>query len=74
MIPIPRAYSESDTMVRFVNAHVIMTGEFFHSVSYPDIDRGNRGTQQGTFDGLGTLVALAGPKTRIVPQLPRSAT
>jgi hypothetical protein len=32
LIPIPRAHSD-DTMVRFVNNDVIMTGDFYRSIS-----------------------------------------
>jgi cyclase len=67
VIPVPHAYSDGDTIVRFVNADVIMTGEIYHSVSYPNIDRANGGTLQGLLDGLSKMIALAGPKTKIVP-------
>ena len=67
VIPVPRAYSDGDTVVHFVNADVIMTGEIYQSVSYPNIDLANGGTLQGLLDGLSSVVALAGPKTKIVP-------
>jgi cyclase len=66
VIPVPRAYSDGDTVVHFVNSDVIMTGEIYHSVSYPNIDRANGGTLQGLLDGMSMVVALAGPKTKIV--------
>jgi cyclase len=67
VIPVPRAHSDGDTLVHFVKSDVIMTGEIYHSVGYPNIDRGNGGTVQGLLDGLSTLLAIAGPKTKIVP-------
>jgi cyclase len=73
LIPIPRSYSDGDSVVRFVRANVIMTGELYHSVSYPNIDRANGGTLQGLLDGLSAVVAMAGPRTRIVPGHDESA-
>jgi len=37
LIPIPRAHTDGDTMVHFVNADVIMTGDFYRSIQYPNI-------------------------------------
>jgi cyclase len=67
LIPIPAAHTDGDTMVRFVNADVIMSGDFFRSVQYPNIDRVNGGSLAGMLDGLGEIVARAGPKTKIIP-------
>ncbi len=66
-IPVPRAHTDGDTMVHFVNADVIMTGDFYRSIQYPNIDRANGGSLKGMLDGLSQVVALAGPKTKIVP-------
>jgi cyclase len=66
-IPILRAHTDGDTMVHFVNADVIMTGDFYRSIQYPNIDRANGGSLKGMLDGLSQVVALAGPKTKIVP-------
>src|SRR5580704_4702567 len=66
-IPIPRAHTDGDTIVHFVNADVIMTGDFYRSIQYPNIDRANGGTLSGMLAGLSQVVALAGPKTKIVP-------
>jgi cyclase len=67
LIPVPRAHTDGDTMVLFRNADVIMSGDFYRSVGYPNIDRANGGSLNGMLDGLGALIGLAGPNTRIVP-------
>jgi cyclase len=67
LIPVPAAHTDGDTMVRFVNADVIMSGDFFRSVQYPNIDRVNGGSLAGMLDGLGEIVARAGPNTKIIP-------
>jgi cyclase len=66
-IPIRRAHTDGDTMVYFHNADVIMTGDFYRSIGYPNIDRVNGGSLDGMLAGLAQVVALAGPNTKIVP-------
>jgi cyclase len=67
LIPIPAAHTDGDTMVRFINADVIMTGDFYRSVQYPNIDRINGGSLNGMINGLGQIIARAGPNTKIIP-------
>ena len=67
LIPIPKAHTDGDTMVYFHNADVIMTGDFYRSIGYPNIDRANGGSLNGLVDGLSQVVAIAGPKTKIIP-------
>ena len=67
LIPIPRAHTDGDTLVRFPVADVIMSGDFYRSVQFPNIDRNNGGSLNGMIDGLGRLIGLAGPNTKIVP-------
>ena len=67
LIPIPTAHTDGDTMVRFVQNDVIMTGDFFRSVQYPNIDRGNGGQLNGMINGLGQIIARSGPNTKIIP-------
>lgn len=67
LIPIRRAHTDGDTMVYFHNADVIMTGDFYRSIGYPNIDRVNGGSLDGMLAGLAQIVALAGPKTIIIP-------
>ena len=66
-IPVPHAHTDGDTMLHFHNANVIMSGDFYRSGGYPNIDRVGGGSLTGMIDGLGALVALAGPNTKIIP-------
>src|SRR6202140_5234322 len=66
-IPILHAHTDGDTMVQFHVADVIMSGDFYRSAGYPNIDRLNGGSLNGMLTGLATLSDLAGPNTRIIP-------
>jgi cyclase len=67
LIPIPAAHTDGDTMVRFVHDDIIMTGDFYRSIQYPNIDRVNGGSLNGMIDGLGQVIARSGPNTKIIP-------
>src|SRR5262245_28794879 len=67
LIAVPVAHTDGDTMVKFPNADVIMTGDFYRSLGFPNIDRANGGTLNGMLAGLNKIVELAGPSTKIVP-------
>lgn len=67
LIAIPHAHTDGDTLVYFHKANVLMTGDFYRSIQYPNIDRVNGGSLQGLLDGLGFVIGLAGPDTKIVP-------
>ena len=67
LIAIPRAHTDGDTMVRFPTNDVIMTGDFYRSVAYPNIDRINGGSLNGMINGLGVVIGTAGPNTKILP-------
>jgi glyoxylase-like metal-dependent hydrolase (beta-lactamase superfamily II) len=67
LIPVPAAHTDGDTMVRFPGANVIMTGDFYRSVGYPNIDRNNGGSLNGLIAGLNAVIDAAGPSTKIVP-------
>jgi len=67
LIAIPRAHTDGDTIAVFENADVIMTGDFFRSIQYPNIDRANGGSLNGMIDGLGRVLGMAGPNTKIIP-------
>ncbi|MCU1384953.1 MAG: hypothetical protein JWL71_3650 [Acidobacteria bacterium] len=67
LIPVPLAHTDGDTMVYFPNANVIMTGDFYRSIGYPNIDRANGGTMNGMLAGFDAIAALARADTRIVP-------
>ena len=67
LIAVPRAHTDGDTMVYFPGLDIIMTGDFFRSIQYPNVDRNNGGSLQGLIDGLGMVIGRAGPGTKIVP-------
>jgi len=67
LIPVPVAHTDGDTMVYFANADALMTGDFYRSLGYPNIDRGNGGTMNGMLAGFDAIIKLAGPATKIIP-------
>jgi glyoxylase-like metal-dependent hydrolase (beta-lactamase superfamily II) len=67
LIAVPAAHTDGDTMIHFTKADVLMTGDFYRSAGYPNIDRTNGGTLNGMLQGLNAVIDLAGPNTRIVP-------
>lgn len=67
LIPVPAAHTDTDTMVLFTNADVLMTGDLYRSVQYPFLDRGNGGSLKGFIEGLDAIVKQAGSATKIVP-------
>jgi cyclase len=67
LIPIQRAHTDGDTLVYFHGANVLMTGDFYRSIGYPNIDRVNGGSLNGMLDGLGVVIGMAGPNTKIIP-------
>jgi cyclase len=66
-IPIPVAHTDGDTIVRFPVSNVIMTGDFFRSLGYPNIDRANGGSLKGMIAGIEATMKLCGPDTKVVP-------
>ena len=67
LIPVPVAHTDGDTMVYFPSVNVIMTGDFYRSTGYPNIDRGNGGTMNGMLAGFDAIVRLARADTKIIP-------
>jgi glyoxylase-like metal-dependent hydrolase (beta-lactamase superfamily II) len=67
LIPIRRAHTDGDTLVHFVNNDVLMTGDYYRSLGYPNIDRMNGGSLEGMLRGLAVTASLAGPNTKIIP-------
>lgn len=67
LIPVPAAHTDGDTMVYFPNANLIMVGDFYRSLGYPNIDRGNGGTMNGMLAGFDTIVKTGRPDTKIIP-------
>lgn len=67
LIPIRRAHTDGDTLVHFVHNDVLMTGDYFRSIQFPNIDRVNGGSLNGMIEGLGITIGMAGPNTKIIP-------
>jgi cyclase len=67
LIPIRRAHTDGDTLVHFVHNDVLMTGDYFRSIQFPNIDRVNGGSLNGMLEGLGVTIGMAGPNTKIIP-------
>jgi cyclase len=67
LIPIHRAHTDGDTLVYFPTNDVLMTGDYFRSLGFPNIDRTNGGSLSGMLDGLGITIGMAGPNTKIIP-------
>jgi cyclase len=67
LIPVRAAHTGGDTMVRFVNADVIMIGDFYRNFGYPFIDTSNGGSLKGALEGLELTMKTAGPNTRLIP-------
>ena len=67
LVPAPAAHTDGDTFVKFVNGDVIMTGDFYRSIQYPNIDRANGGSLPGLVNALNAVIQMAGPNTKIIP-------
>src|ERR1700722_5287875 len=67
LVPILRAHTDGDTLVYFPNNDVLMTGDYFRSIQFPNIDRTNGGSLSGMIEGLGITIGMAGPNTKIIP-------
>jgi glyoxylase-like metal-dependent hydrolase (beta-lactamase superfamily II) len=67
LIPIRAAHTDGDTVVSFPAHDILAVGDMFRSVGYPYSDLSNGGSLPGMIDGLGTLISLVGPNTRVIP-------
>jgi len=67
LIPIPHAHTDGDTLVHFVNSDILMTGDYYRSLGYPNIDIANGGSLDGMLQGLAVTASMAGPNTKIIP-------
>lgn len=64
---VPNAHTDGDTIVHFVNADVIHTGDVFRTTAFPVIDTRHGGTYRGTIEALDLIYNAAGPSTKIIP-------
>ena len=53
--------------MKFRKNDVLMTGDVYRSVGYPNIDRTNGGSLKGMLEAFDTLIAAAGPNTKVLP-------
>jgi cyclase len=67
LIPVRAAHTGGDTMIRFVNADVIMVGDFYRNFGYPFIDVTNGGSLKGALEALEQTMKIAGPNTKLIP-------
>ena len=67
VIKVPAAHTDGDSIIHFVNANVIHTGDVFRTTGYPRIDADNGGTATGTIETLDLLIEMAGADTKVLP-------
>jgi len=67
LIPLPDAHTNGDLIIRFEQEDVIMIGDFYRNYGYPFVDRQHGGTFAGMLAALDTVLAIAGPDTRLLP-------
>lgn len=66
-IPIPKAHTDGDTLAYFPHNNVIMIGDYFRSLGYPNIDRANGGSLPGMIAGIDKAIGLCNADTKVVP-------
>jgi cyclase len=67
LISVGPAHTDGDTIVRFEHAGVIMIGDFYRNYGYPFVDTSNGGSLDGVLAAVDTVLALAGPNTKLAP-------
>jgi len=65
-IHMPNAHTDGDTIVHFVKADVIHTGDIVWMGLYPWIDVSAGGTVDGTIAACDRMLAMAGERTRFI--------
>jgi glyoxylase-like metal-dependent hydrolase (beta-lactamase superfamily II) len=66
-IHVPRAHTDGDAIVHFVNSDVIHMGDTFFNLMYPFIDTSSGGTVDGVVAACDKVLGLATDKTKIIP-------
>jgi glyoxylase-like metal-dependent hydrolase (beta-lactamase superfamily II) len=70
---VKNAHTDGDSVVFFRRSDVIMTGDIYSTVQYPQFDTADGGSVQGIMDGLNLILDLAVPRhmqeggTMVVP-------
>nr|WP_249804614.1 MBL fold metallo-hydrolase [Bradyrhizobium sp. 23] len=67
LIPLKKAHTDGDTMIKFDESNVIMVGDFYRNYGYPFIDLQEGGTVDGTIEALTVLEANSAPDTKLLP-------
>ncbi len=61
------SHTDGDSVIHFVNADVIHTGDIWFNGFYPFIDVSTGGSIDGLISSVKTLIDLVGDNTRIIP-------
>lgn len=61
------SHTDGDSVIHFVNANVIHTGDIWFNGTYPFIDISSGGSIDGVIGSIRTLIDLADDNTRIIP-------
>ena len=61
------SHTDGDSVIHFVNANVIHTGDIWFNGFYPFIDVSSGGSIDGVISSIRTLINLADDDTRIIP-------
>jgi glyoxylase-like metal-dependent hydrolase (beta-lactamase superfamily II) len=64
---VPNAHTDGDSVIHFIDANVIHTGDTLFNGFYPFIDVDNGGTVKGMIAAVDRMLALADDKTKIIP-------
>jgi cyclase len=67
VIHVPRAHTDGDAIVHFVNSDVIHMGDAYFNGFYPFIDTSSGGTVEGVIAACDRALAIAKDTTRIIP-------
>jgi glyoxylase-like metal-dependent hydrolase (beta-lactamase superfamily II) len=68
VLHVANAHTDGDSLVHWQKADVLHMGDtFFHRDSFPFIDLSSGGSIEGLIAAANRGLALAGPKTRIIP-------
>ena len=64
---MPRAHTDGDAIVHFVNSNVIHMGDIYFNGMYPFIDTSSGGTVAGVIAAVDRALAIARDDTKIIP-------
>ena len=67
VIHMPSAHTDGDAVVHFLGSDVVHMGDIFWYGIYPFIDAASGGSVMGTIAACDQVLAIANPKTRIIP-------